>query len=466
MSTAVSRPEPEGLFVPVVPEAAAAAGKFGILERLRILFTFARNPLAGFTAAQFEKPFDQFEFFGRQATVVNDPRLIQHFFVENTTNYRYGDIRQALLKPALRDGLLTAEGDTWRKARRTMAPVFTPRNVQSFARSMRLAGERCAEEIVPGPARIAPAMCKLAFHVLSQTLFSGELSANAEEMLSDTEQFLRTLGHPDPFDILGLPDWVPRLSKLRGGASIRRLRSRVRERIEDRASRLQRGDDVPRDFATLLLGARGADGGGFSHDQIEDHLLTFIGAGHETVARALAWTLYLLANDSQALARAREEADRLDVGGVAEHEWPGRLPFVCACFEEGLRLFPPVSHVVRIAMADNSCDGVFVPAGSTMVINIWMLHRHRLRWRAPDAFDPDRFMAPRRETIDRFAFLPFGVGPHVCIGASFATQELAILLAILLRRFDFEYAGDGPPQPVTHITTQPHNGMPMIVRAR
>jgi cytochrome P450 len=285
-------------------------------------------------------------------------------------------------------------------------------------------------------------------------------------MLSDTDLFLRTLGHVDPADILGLPAWVPRPTKLRGGASIRRLRAQVRQRIDDRSSRIAKGEAAPPDFLTLLLQARGEDGMGFSHDEIEDHLLTFIGAGHETVARTLAWTLYLLAGDPAARERVEAEVDALDTENVQPLEWAGQLPFLRACVEESMRLYPPICHVVRIAIADDTHAGVFVPAGSTVVINIWMLHRHRLHWQQPDAFDPDRFLAPRRATIDRFHYLPFGAGPHVCIGASFAMQELSIVLAILLRRFRFDYAGAEPPRALTRITTQPHNDMPMVVSLR
>jgi len=466
MPIATARPHTDLLFTPAAPQAAATASRFGLLARLRVLFTFARDPLAGFTAAQFDKPYDQFEFFGRPSTVLNDASLIKHFFVENAANYRYGDLRQSLLKPALREGLLTSEGETWRRARRTMAPIFTPRNVQAFAGPMREATLQYCATIRPGEARISPKMCELAFHALSEALFSGEITADAKAMLADTELFLRTLGHVDPTDILGFPEWVPRPTKLRGGASVKRLRALVRERIDARAARITEGADMPRDLLTLLLEARGEDGAGFGHDEIEDHLLTFIGAGHETVARTLAWTLYLLAGDASARARVEAEVDSLDVDGIAPQDWSSHLPFLRACVEESMRLFPPICHIVRIAKVDDTHDGVFVAAGSTIIVNIWMLHRHRLHWQQPDAFDPDRFMAPRRAAFDRFHYLPFGAGLHVCIGASFAMQELAIVLAILLRRFRFEYAGAEPPRALTRVTTQPHNEMPMVIYPR
>ena len=468
MDVAVSStPTKDGLFTPQVPEPRPGRRKGsagpGIFHSLRLLATFVRNPLEAAAAPHFEVPFDQSRFFGRIMTLVNDPALIRYFFVENAANYRQGDIRQAVLKPALREGLLTAEGESWRHARKTMAPVFTPRNVHGFAGSMRRTVERFADGLQEGSAPLAPMMSELTYKVLSEALFSGEISADSEAMLADVALFLHALGHPDPLDVLGAPDWVPRPTKLRGRSSIGRLRSRVRELIASRAARMAAGESVPRDFATLLLEAGGETMG---HDEIEDNLITFIGAGHETTARGLAWALYLIANDESVRRRIEAEIDALDMDSIPAREWVDRLAFTRACFEEAMRLYPPASAIARVAIADDSHNGIFVPAGSTVLLNTWVLHRHKLYWENPDAFDPDRFMGEKRKAIDRFAYLPFGLGPRICIGASFALQEAVILLAILLKRYRFDYSGDRPPWPVMRITVQPHNGMPMTITAR
>jgi cytochrome P450 len=347
-----------------------------------------------------------------------------------------------------------------------MAPVFTPRNVHGFAASMRKTAEAFAETLKPGKALLAPAMSELTYRVLSEALFSGEISGDTEAILADVALFLEMLGHPDPLDVLRVPAWVPRPTKLRGRSSMKRLRNRVRALIEAREKRLEAGETLPRDFATLLLEAGRGTENAFSHDEIEDHLITFIGAGHETTARGLAWTLYLLANDPVSRTRIEAEIDALDMDHIAEQDWLDALPFTRACFEEAMRLYPPAAAIARVAIREDNCNGVVVPAGSTVLVNTWILHRHHLLWERPDSFDPERFMAPVRDRIDRFAYLPFGLGPHICIGASFAMQEAAILLAVLIRRFRFDYAGDKPPWPVMRITVQPDNGMPMTITAR
>lgn len=448
--------------IPVRPEERSG----GLFGKLRLMAAFARNPLEVTNPDEYERPFMQFRFFGRMMTVINDPTLIRHFFVENAANLRHGDIRQAVLRPALRDGLLTSDGETWRNARKAMAPVFTPRNVEGFARSMRETAEAFADTLEPGRALLAPQLSELTYRVLSEALFSGEISADTEAMLADVARFLEALGHPDPLDILQAPAWVPRPTKLRGGSSIRRLRARVRRLIDARAKRLAAGETPPRDFATLLLEAKSDTQPAFSHEAIEDHLITFIGAGHETTARGLAWALYLLANDAAARQRIEAEIDGFDMDGTPEKDWIEALPFTRACFEEAMRLYPPAAMIARVAVEEDHCNGVVVAANSRVLVNLWVLHRHHLHWERPECFDPDRFMVPAREKIDRFAYLPFGLGPRVCIGASFAMQEAVILLAVLIRRFRFDYAGDKPPWPVMRITVQPDNGMPMSISRR
>ncbi len=454
-------------FVPTVPAPRQAAQKSARLsDKLRLMATFARNPLEVTNSEEYERPFLQFRLFGRMTTVLNDPELIRHFFVENAANLRHGEIRQALLRPALRDGLLTSDGEAWRLARKAMAPVFTPRNVDGFARSMRSTAEAFADTLEPGEALLAPQMSVLTYQVLSEALFSGEISADTEAMLADVALFLEALGHPDPLDLLQAPAWVPRPTKLRGRSSISRLRTRVGALIKSRATSMAAGEELPRDFASLLLEAKNGSEPAFSHAEIEDHLITFIGAGHETTARGLAWTLYLLANDGTARERIEAEIDGLDMDRTPENKWIGALPFTRACFEEAMRLYPPAAMIARVAIKEDHFNGLVVPARTRVMINLWVLHRHRMHWEEPERFDPERFLSPEREKIDRFAYLSFGLGPRVCIGASFAMQEAVILLAVLIRRFRFDYASDNPPWPVMRITVQPDNGMPMSISRR
>lgn len=148
----------------------------------------------------------------------------------------------------------------------------------------------------------------------------------------------------------------------------------------------------------------------FTDVEIEDHLLSFIGAGHETTARALSWLFYLLSQDTKSRDRFEAEVDTLDTEIIPPETWGDHLPFAMACFEETMRLFPPAPMIAREAINKDTIGDIIIPAGSILFLNTWLLHRHHTLWEAPDAFRPYRFMSDARNDIDRFQYLPFGVG--------------------------------------------------------
>jgi cytochrome P450 len=226
---------------------------------------------------------------------------------------------------------------------------------------------------------------------------------------------------------------------------------------------------VPDDFLTLLLKLEGPDG--LTHDEIEDNILTFIGAGHETTARALAWTIYCVAESPHFRALMEEEIDRVVAEGAEPVDWLDRMPHVRAAFEEGLRLYPPAPSINRAPLEDDTWTDengrtITLPKGESVLVMPWTLHRHMLYWDKPRAFMPERFLPENRDRIQRFQYLPFGAGPRVCIGATFALQEAVIALAVLMKRFRFDVTADTRPWPVQRLTTQPLNGIAMKVSAR
>ena len=457
-----------GLFVPThVPGRPVVSSPFPMLRTLALLPGIARNPLSGFAETQYEDPVSKYPLFGKKFALVNDPALIRHIFVTKADSLKKEQLSQKILRYALRDGMLTAEGETWRKARRAITPMFSPRHVAGFGDAMVQTAQSFVEELRAGSDRIelAPAMSKLAFLILSETLFSGEINEEGEQILADTAIFLEKLGQPDPLDLMNMPDWLPRVTRLTGHSSSGRLRAIVRRAAEDRRARMEAGEAVPDDFLTLLLSAGEDDATRLTLDEIEDNVLTFVAAGHETTARAVTWTLYCLSFDADALARARGEADALDMS-LPAREWGRALPWITACFEEGMRLFPPAAVILRELQEDISFNGYELEKGRNAYISQWVLHRHKTLWENPNAFDPERMFGENRKRIDRFAYLPFGLGPRVCIGASFAMQEAHVMLATLLRAFDFSYGGMEMPRPVMRITVQPDNGMPMRLRER
>jgi cytochrome P450 len=273
------------------------------------------------------------------------------------------------------------------------------------------------------------------------------------------------MGRVDPLDILGAPSWLPRFTRIRGRKALAFFRGIVKDTMAMRRERLARDRaGAPTDFLTLLLDTAGPNG--LTDDEIEDNIITFIGAGHETTARALGWTLYLLSQAPWERDRIEAEVDALMADQPPPSEWLDRMPYARAAFEEAMRLYPPAPSINREAIAPDRYGDFEIPKGAQVLVMPWTLHRHRRHWERPDAFIPSRFWPENREAIDRFQYLPFGVGPRICIGAAFAMQEAMIALAVLMSRYRFDAAEDCRPWPVQKLTTQPEGGLPMIVTKR
>lgn len=441
------------------------------LEIIRVLF---RNPLELWGEPSYTLPVIQISFFGQKTTIANHPGLIKHVLVDNASNYGMQTIRQLVLRPILRDGLLTAEGDTWRRSRKAMAPVFTPRHARGFASQMLRKSEEFSARYEKAAAsgatvNIATDMTELTYEILAETLFSGGIATGTEGFADKVDQLLHSMGRIDPMDLLQAPSWVPRFTRLRGRRSLALFRGIVAETMAARKAKMATGEAVPDDFLTLLLNLEGDDG--LSRDEIEDNILTFIGAGHETTARALAWTFYCLAETPAFRAKMEEEIDSVIGTGAEPVEWLERMPHVRAAFEEALRLYPPAPSINRMPLKDDRWTDengrVFeLAAGTSVLILPWTLHRHKLYWDRPRHFIPERFLPENRDRIHRFQYLPFGAGPRICIGATFALQEAVIALAVLMHRYRFDLAGDRKPWPVQRLTTQPVNGIDLKVSAR
>lgn len=437
-----ARPEPRfknGYFIPSVPvpdprniEDYKWRDSFSTIKKL------ASNPLESFNHSQFKDPVTQYELLGNTFSVINDPAMIKHCFIDNRDNYRFNAIRQRLLRSVLGDGLITSEGEKWKHARRAISPMFTPRNVNSFAEVMKATTEREMAHIFQSdaPVEISQTMSTLTYLVLSDTLFSGDIDQAQQQVLKAVSTALLYVGRPDPLDLLNAPDWIPRLTRLRGLKAVTKLRKMVGQVLHKRKAEKENGKKLPDDFLTRLLNVGKGEERAFTDIEIEDHLLAFIGAGHETTARALSWLFYLLSNDTHSRDRFEAEIDGLDIVNISPEKWIDHLPFALACFEETMRLFPPAPFIVREAIKEDVIKDITITADSVLFVNTWQLHRHETLWDDPEMFKPERFLGKARDAIDRFQYLPFGVGERVCIGQRFAMQEAAILMAMIGKIID------------------------------
>ncbi len=434
------------------------------LEMLRIVY---RNPLELWGEPSYNEPWISVSGVGGPLVVANDPGLVRHVLVDNAKNYKMATVRQLLLRPILRDGLLTAEGEVWKRSRKAMAPVFTPRHIFGFARPMLERTVAFVEkyENAGDPIDIAHDMTMLTYDILAETLFSGEVAGEQGSFAREVDRLFETMGRVDPLDLLRAPSWMPRLTRLRGRKTMEFFRKIVRDTMTMRVERLKTDPDgTPQDFLTLLLKAEGPDG--LSKDEIEDNIITFIGAGHETTARALGWTLYCLAEAPWERAPIEAEVDAVLAREPDPAKWLDAMPLTRAAFEEALRLYPPAPSINREPIVPETYKTLEIRKGAAVLVMPSTIHRHRKLWEKPDAFLPSRFHPGNRDKIDRFQYLPFGAGPRVCIGTAFAMQEAIIALAVLLSRYRFDWAGSERPWPVQKLTTQPQGGLPMRVTRR
>ncbi|MFZ5963962.1 cytochrome P450 [Thalassococcus sp. BH17M4-6] len=395
---------------------------------------------------------------GKRWHMVMEPDALKHILLDRLEDYPKSVVTKNLLRPAVGDSLFIAEGAHWRWQRRTAAPVFSHRNVRNLAPVMTDAALRCCDRIAaagPRAVNLFDEMVTTTFDVIADVTLSGGGGFDRASVHRAIDVYISEAGKISLFDVLGLPDWVPRPGRMVAADEMRAMKANADRAIE--ARKAQGGSGVP-DLLDLLLGGSDPDSGrAMTTEELRDNLLTFIVAGHETTALTLSWALYLCAFDPAVQDRARAEVQSVLQGRAATGADVDQLPVIRSIIDEALRLYPPAAMVSRTAQTRDTVCGVDIRPGDTVMIPIYALHRHRALWSDPDGFDPDRWQA--RKSAPRYAYLPFGDGPRICIGASFALQEAVIILATLLARFRFTAVPGRDPDPVMILTLRPEGGV-------
>jgi cytochrome P450 len=390
--------------------------------------------------------------------MVMDPAAIRHMLLEQIDNYPKSKATKNLLRPAIGNSLFIAEGAEWRWQRRAAAPVFSHRNVMALAPIMTAAAEDCCERIAvqsPKAVNLYDEMVRTTFDVIADVTFSGEGEFDAKKVHNAIDAYIEEAGKISILDMLGAPDWIPRPGRIFSGSAVNDMKSVADQAIT--ARRDQGARTIPDLLDLLLAGVDPETKREMNTAELRDNLLTFIVAGHETTALSLSWALYLCAFDQEVQDKARAEIQQVCAGRAATGDDVPNLPYVRMIIDEALRLYPPAGIVSRTAMADDTLCGRDVRRGDTVMIPIYALHRSEALWDDPNAFRPERF--EDRKAIDRYAYLPFGDGPRICIGASFALQEAVIILATLLARFKFKPGEGRDPNPVMILTLRPEGGV-------
>jgi cytochrome P450 len=436
-----------------LPSAPCAPA--GPLSGRVIARALRENALTAFPPEAFENEVVYRSFFGRQQIILSKPQAIHHILVENPDNYRRTPATMRMLRPLLGNGLLLSEGEDWKHQRRIVAPAFAPRTMPLLAGHVARAAEAAVAKLAASDERhvdLLAAMQALALEIAGTSMFSLAMERYRAELRELITRYTAGLGRPSLLDFL-LPLAIPSPRDL--------ARRRVRRRWVDLIGRIiaeRRGkasETAPRDLFDLLSTARDPETGrAFSAEALIDQVSTLIAAGHETTGVALFWSLCLLAATPAVQERLAAEVTALDLGPDNAAEVLPHLVYSRAVAQEALRLYPPAYTLVRQARGADSAGGIAVPAGAMVFIAPWVLHRHRRLWARPEVFDPARFL-PGTAAPDRFAYMPFGVGPRVCIGAQFAMTEATLVLAAMIKAFEIDREGDEPVIPVGIVTTQP-----------
>ncbi len=439
---AVSSP----LIPPMPPRAPDSMGT------LRRVLMMGQNAIATWSQRAYEDDIVRGRFFGSSSYILNTPDAIKHVLVDNWENYvrTVGAIR--VLRPVLGEGLLIAEGKDWKHQRRTLAPAFTPRAVSGLIPHMIAVVDETIGRLKDrstGPVDLREIMQRMTLDIAGRTMFSFEMGRHGATLREFVFEYGERLASPHLLDIVLPLSWpTPR------DFARQRFRKRwtdfVAMLMAERRAAGKPDDAPPRDLFDLMGAARDPEtGAAFTDAQLADEVATMILAGHETTATALFWALYLLALDPAAQDRLAREA-RIAV----DLDDPDQLPFTRAVVDEALRLYPPAFLIARAALGADRIAEFQVKRGDVVLISPWLLHRHEKLWRAPNAFMPDRFM-PGAPPPERFAYLPFGAGARVCIGAHFALTEAVLALARLVAAFEIELTDAAPVIPVGVVTTQP-----------
>ncbi|MCY7369285.1 MAG: cytochrome P450 [Polaromonas sp.] len=392
-----------------------------------------------------------------------DPELIRAAMVDHADALIRWERGPAVFAQLMGQSVLVTEGATWQRQRRMLMQAFTPKKVAGYAELMLRATDEGLAAVQAGEVAMAPLFSHLAMDVILRTLFTAPAAphtqklADAVQLLSD--QALRAMFWP-----ASLPDWLPLPGKAAKRRAHRLMHDLIQRHIDDRAGRPQTSDDL----LGMLLALRDSDTlQGLSAREVYDQCMVSFTAGHETSATALTWWSALLAGHPDAQQRARAEVDAVLGGRAPGPEDLAALPYLSATLKEAMRLYPPIAALMtRRTTREIVLGDARLPARTMIRITPWLLHRDPRWWPSePEAFRPERFLADAPDAILRGAYIPFGLGPRVCLGQHFAVLEMSLIAVRMLQRFHLHPVG-ALPLPRLAVTLRPADGVVLRLQAR
>jgi len=450
------------------PLAGTAPPPAKPLSFLKSLRASKGNSFETVPLAAYEQPiYERKSVFGRML-MISDPEGVRRVLVDNVANYPKNEMSDRFFSAMFGEGLLSTDGAKWRTHRKVMAPSFDPRSVAAYAPAMAEAAAafagRWATLNDDAPVDIAEEMKTLTLEIICRTMFSSD----AEELVAVAGNAFERTHNALEFSLLDiLPVIGPRRIKAKQDA-IRAEFSVMDAAIYRMIAAREQNPAASKDLLGRLIAAKDPDNGaGLSASEVRDEVITIFVAGHETTAVTMTWVWYVLSQRPDEEAKLHAELDAVLGGRAPTADDLPRLPYARMVVEEAMRLYPPAPAVsLRMARGADEICGVKVRRGDQIFVSPWLLHRHRRLWDEPMRFDPERFTPERSAGRPRFAYLPFGGGPRVCIGASLAMTEATLILAALAQRFRPRLAEGEEVRLQSRITLRPAGGLKMTLERR
>lgn len=453
MSTALTVPNP-GQHEPPTPPGNPVFGN---------LLDFGRD-VNGFLlrCAREYGPIVKLRMVHRTAYFVSDPKFNEYVLLGNYRNFIKHKLFFGRMRAAFGRGILSSDGDFWRRHRRMAAPAFHRDRIAEYGDIMtNYAQEMLASEWRDGQTRnVYLDMRSVAAKIVARALFDETIAGDVQRVEDAMNLLLEAIAER-MLNPLVAPDWMPTPGVRRYRKAVSQLDALVNRFIADHKANLE----GRKTLLAMLMQARYEDGTPMSDKQLRDESITLFFAGHETTATALTWAIYLLTQNPEWQKHLHAVVDGLngvpprakDLGSIAAVEWT---------IKETLRVFPSVSVIARQVVADCEIGGYPIKAGSLLYMSPWVMHRDAKYFDNPEQFMPERWNSDLESRLPRHTYMPFSGGPRVCIGDRFAMMEATLLLANFLQKYEFEYAGDAPPKPFASLTLIPVGGMPVRIKQR
>ncbi len=404
----------------------------------------------------------QFKFGPFSAYYVSHPDYLHQVLVSDAPKMVKSSVTKTALKRVLGEGLFVSDGEFWKRQRKLVQPAFHTKRIGAYADVIVDYANEMVNSWRDGDTRdMQTEMTGLTMRIIAKTLFDADVSQDIAVISKAITEILAIVDKR--FDqLFPLPDWVPTADNRKLGAAQDKLDALIQRFIDERrASGSDKGD-----LLSMLLLALDDEGSGMTDKQVRDEAMTLFGAGHETTSIALTWAEYLLAEHPDAAVKLREEVDQVLGGRRATLADLPNLRYTEMVVKEGMRLFPPAWGTSRELSEDVTVGGYTLPKGSPIILSFYAMHRDPRWWNEPEAFIPERFAPENEKSIPKYAYLPFGAGPRVCIGNSFAMMEAKLALATMAQHFEWSIAPGQQVVAERMFTLRPKYGLKVVLKAR